>query len=65
MDLLKADQPWPGQLITLAVVLFLGGVQLICIGITGEYLGRMYDELKRRPLYLVDQCWGFTEQVKR
>jgi hypothetical protein len=35
------------------VVLVLGGVQLACIGIIGQYLGRMYDELKNRPLYVV------------
>ena len=39
--------------------LFLGGVQLICIGILGEYLGRMYDEMKRRPLYICDEEVNF------
>lgn len=41
-----------GQATTLISTLFLGGVQLICIGIIGEYLGRIYDEVKARPLYV-------------
>jgi glycosyltransferase involved in cell wall biosynthesis len=42
-----------GQASTLIAVLFLGGVQLICTGILGEYIGRLYDEAKGRPLYIV------------
>lgn len=42
-----------GQASTLILVLFLGGIQLIVLGIIGEYLGRIYDEVRRRPLYLV------------
>ncbi len=44
-----------GQASTLVAVLFLGGVQLISLGILGEYLGRVYDEVRGRPLYVVSQ----------
>jgi len=42
-----------GQATTLIIVLFFGGVQLISLGIIGEYIGRIYDETKNRPLYIV------------
>jgi polyisoprenyl-phosphate glycosyltransferase len=51
-----------GQATTLVAVLFLGGVQLISLGIIGEYLGRIYDEVKKRPLYLVDKTWGLESR---
>jgi dolichol-phosphate mannosyltransferase len=54
------DEPLLGQATTLVAVLFLGGVQLISLGIIGEYLGRIYDEVKGRPLYLVDKTWGLN-----
>jgi dolichol-phosphate mannosyltransferase len=55
------ETPLLGQATTLVAVLFLGGIQLISLGIMGEYLGRIFDEVKRRPLYLVQEKWGYSE----
>jgi glycosyltransferase involved in cell wall biosynthesis len=53
------SQAMPGWASLFVAVLFVGGVQLICLGIIGEYLGRIYDEIKHRPLYICDEEMNF------
>jgi dolichol-phosphate mannosyltransferase len=53
---ITGSQAFFGQATTLIAVLFLGGVQLISLGILGEYIGRLYDEAKGRPLYIVREA---------
>ena len=50
---ISGSEAFFGQATTLIAVLFLGGIQLISLGILGEYLGRLYDQAKGRPLYIV------------
>ncbi|RME97496.1 MAG: glycosyltransferase [Chloroflexi bacterium] len=56
---LSGGQAFAGQATTLVMVLFLGAIQLISLGIIGEYLGRIYDEVRGRPLYVVNETIGF------
>jgi len=62
---LSGSQAFAGQATTLVMVLFLGGIQLISLGIIGEYLGRIYDEVRDRPLYVVNDAVGFKEQEEQ
>jgi len=55
------EQVLPGWSSIFSAVLFLGGIQLICLGVLGEYIGRIYEEIKQRPLYVVDEEVNFPE----
>jgi dolichol-phosphate mannosyltransferase len=56
--------PGPHGIPTLVIsILFLGGVQLICLGILGEYIGRIYDEIKRRPLWIIQASAGIEPKT--
>jgi dolichol-phosphate mannosyltransferase len=54
----------PGYASIMVSILFLGGVQLITIGILGEYIGRIYNEAKARPLYIIEETLNFNEKAK-
>jgi polyisoprenyl-phosphate glycosyltransferase len=61
---LLTDDYVPGWTALMIAVLFIGGVQLIALGIMGEYVGRIYGEAKRRPLYLLRERLGFERGVE-
>lgn len=52
----------PGYASLLVTILFIGGIQLFFLGLLGEYVGRIYKEVKNRPIYLVAEKWGFDER---
>lgn len=56
------DEWIPGWTSILLAVLFIGGIQLICLGVLGEYVGRIYNQSKSRPLYVTDEYLGFGDK---
>lgn len=57
-------EPGPGFPTLVISITFLGGVQLLCLGILGEYLGRIYDEVKGRPHWIISDAVGLAAQHK-
>lgn len=58
LTLVNIDIPWGNPTLVMLVCLF-GGIQLLSLGIMGEYVGRIYDEVKQRPLFIVESMEGF------
>jgi len=55
----------PGYASLMVLILFFGSVQLISVGVLGEYISRLFVEVKRRPIYLVDEVYGETQNPER
>jgi len=55
----------PGYASLMVLILFFGSVQLISVGVLGEYISRLFVEVKRRPIYLVDEVYGETPAAER
>ena len=68
MTFIFPDNPlavWPGFSTIVLAICFLGGVQLICIGILGEYVARIYNEVKERPMFLVKGKINFKNEKEK
>jgi dolichol-phosphate mannosyltransferase len=58
LRLLSVEIPW-GNPTLVILITFLAGIQLLSMGILGAYLGRVYDEVRQRPMYIVESMHGF------
>jgi glycosyltransferase involved in cell wall biosynthesis len=65
IDTMVFGNPVPGYASIMTSVLFLGGIQLISLGVLGEYVGRILTETKQRPLYVVRDTVGIESQIVR
>ena len=65
VDTMIFGNPVPGYASIMVSVLFLGGVQLISLGVLGEYVGRILTETKQRPLYVVRDTVGIDSDIVR
>jgi dolichol-phosphate mannosyltransferase len=63
--LYQPHSPVTGLATIIIAILFLGSVQLVCIGILGEYIGRIYEEVKGRPLYTLAEVAGFEKTHRK
>jgi len=56
LKIIQGDEYPMGVPTITVLILFMGGVQLAAVGVLGEYIGRIYDEVRRRPTYIVDRA---------
>jgi dolichol-phosphate mannosyltransferase len=62
--LLRPETVVSGWASLMGIVILFGGIQLLSLGILGQYIGRIYREVKHRPLYVLEAAWGWTPQVQ-
>ena len=62
--LMGVEQAQMGFTTLVALVTFIGGIQLVCLGLLGQYLSRVYDEVKRRPIYIVRGRYGLADPAR-